>query len=397
MNAKFVLRLFVLIFLLISLSGGISLFSQGFLLEKADREWISLHSEIRVGIHEYPPLVFKNSSKDKYDGISIQYLQLIENLLGVKFKLIPYPAWTDVLTASERKEVDVIFAIQKTPERESFLNFTSPYLSITNMIISRKGINRYSIDDLIGKKVAVVENSALHKYLTQNYPGINLIPVKEEVNALIMVSAYEADASIAEISRISYYFQKELFTNLTIAGPIDFKYEFRFGIRKDYLVLSEMMNKALLSIPDSTGDAIVKNWIDIEEKSIFEEWIFWQVLGGFAGFLILVSILYWNRTLNKLIQYRTRLLNEALIKAESSSRSKSEFLSSMSHELRTPLNAILGFAQLLKSDSDDPLSETQKESLDYIINSGWHLLAMINEVLQLPGLNRVKWCFVWRR
>ena len=59
---------------------------------------------------------------------------------------------------------------------------------------------------------------------------------------------------------------------------------------------------------------------------------------------------------------------------------KSDFLSSMSHELRTPLNAILGFAQLLEMDSPSPI---QERSVGQILKAGWHLLALINEILDL--------------
>jgi signal transduction histidine kinase/AmiR/NasT family two-component response regulator len=61
-------------------------------------------------------------------------------------------------------------------------------------------------------------------------------------------------------------------------------------------------------------------------------------------------------------------------------RAKSDFLSSMSHELRTPLNSILGFAQLLETGS--PLA-SQERSIGQILRAGWHLLALINEVLDL--------------
>lgn len=73
-------------------------------------------------------------------------------------------------------------------------------------------------------------------------------------------------------------------------------------------------------------------------------------------------------------------------KAEQASHAKSEFLSRMSHELRTPLNAVLGFAQLLEGDPDEPLSEFQKESVDQILHAGWHLLTLINEVLDLSRI-----------
>jgi PAS domain S-box-containing protein len=75
-------------------------------------------------------------------------------------------------------------------------------------------------------------------------------------------------------------------------------------------------------------------------------------------------------------------LNEAKTAAESANLAKSEFLSSMSHELRTPLNAILGFAQLMESDVPPP-SLPQKLSINQILQAGWYLLTLINEILDL--------------
>ena len=68
--------------------------------------------------------------------------------------------------------------------------------------------------------------------------------------------------------------------------------------------------------------------------------------------------------------------------AETASLAKSDFLSSMSHELRSPLNAILGFAQLMESASPSPTTG-QKENIAQILKAGWHLLTLINEVLDL--------------
>lgn len=75
-------------------------------------------------------------------------------------------------------------------------------------------------------------------------------------------------------------------------------------------------------------------------------------------------------------------LNDAMALADKANLAKSDFLSSMSHELRTPLSAILGFAQLIESGSPAP-TPSQKRSIDQILQAGWYLLQLINEILDL--------------
>ena len=82
-------------------------------------------------------------------------------------------------------------------------------------------------------------------------------------------------------------------------------------------------------------------------------------------------------------------LESAKSAAEKANLAKSDFLSSMSHELRSPLNAILGFAQLMESESPAP-TESQKESIALILQAGWHLLKLINEILDLAVIESGK-------
>ena len=82
-------------------------------------------------------------------------------------------------------------------------------------------------------------------------------------------------------------------------------------------------------------------------------------------------------------------LHNAMAVAHKANLAKTDFLSNMSHELRSPLNAILGFAQLMESDVT-PQTPTQKESTGQILQAGWYLLNLINEILDLAMIESGK-------
>ena len=89
-----------------------------------------------------------------------------------------------------------------------------------------------------------------------------------------------------------------------------------------------------------------------------------------------------RKRLDQVLQEKNVELESARFVAEKANLAKSDFLSSMSHELRSPLNAILGFAQLMESGSPPP-TPTQRASIDQILQAGWYLLELINEILDL--------------
>ncbi|WP_239795759.1 PAS domain-containing sensor histidine kinase [Candidatus Nitrotoga arctica] len=86
--------------------------------------------------------------------------------------------------------------------------------------------------------------------------------------------------------------------------------------------------------------------------------------------------------LDQVLREKNIELESARAGADKANLAKSDFLSSMSHELRSPLNAILGFAQLMESDSP-PATASQQKSITHILQAGWHLLKLINEILDL--------------
>jgi signal transduction histidine kinase/ActR/RegA family two-component response regulator len=97
--------------------------------------------------------------------------------------------------------------------------------------------------------------------------------------------------------------------------------------------------------------------------------------GGIIGYLLIAT----DNSVRKQVELK---LHAAMAIAEKANLAKSDFLSSMSHELRTPLSAILGFAQLMESGKPAP-TVLQRRSIDQILQAGWYLLDLINEILDL--------------
>jgi PAS domain S-box-containing protein len=128
-----------------------------------------------------------------------------------------------------------------------------------------------------------------------------------------------------------------------------------------------------------------RNWDGSETVVSFNATTFYdrdrKLQGVFAAARDVTELKRFERTLKE----NNLELEGAKVAAEQANLAKSEFLSSMSHELRSPLNAILGFAQLMESDSP-PATDKQKSSIDQILQAGWHLLKLINEILDLAKI-----------
>jgi PAS domain S-box-containing protein len=105
--------------------------------------------------------------------------------------------------------------------------------------------------------------------------------------------------------------------------------------------------------------------------------------GTIRGGVIAFRDINERKRAQSLMEEQALELARAKERAERESRYKSQFLANMSHEFRTPLNAIIGFSELLDEQTMGPLNERQREFVGYVIQGGRHLLALINDILDL--------------
>jgi two-component system, cell cycle sensor histidine kinase PleC len=146
-------------------------------------------------------------------------------------------------------------------------------------------------------------------------------------------------------------------------------------------------NTVLLAIITFASYQAVSLWINPIPREFYISNNFFLVLATGVGlFSAYVQELYIRRAYvgQRIVEEKNRLISEALTEAVRANKSKSEFLATMSHELRTPLNAIIGFSDIIQGELFGPVHNSKYiEYAHDIHDSGAHLLAIINDILDL--------------
>ncbi len=340
-------------------------------LTEAEKQWLADHPILRVGIDiAWPPFEYVDIDGG-YKGMAAEYIALLEERLGVKFLVKKGLDWAQTVDAVKARKLDIFSCVVKTAERSEYMDFTSPYLSFPMVIMTNDKIRYVSgLNALEGKNVAVVKGYVTHEMLKNYYPDIHLITTKNVQEALDMIAYDQVDAFVGNIATASYYIKKGGYTNIKIAGKTPYRFELGLAGRNDWPQLTPILQKALDSITDKERDAIYKRWIAITYEHGFDYDLLWKISAG--GLLLILLIVFWNRTLSKEIKRRraaeTRLteLNQNLeaeverklgeirekdkmLLRQSQMAVMGEMIGVIAHQLKQPLNAV----GLLVQDSQD--------------------------------------------
>jgi len=283
---------------------------------RQERDWLTRHPAILAAPDpDFPPFEYYDE-KGLYRGIAADFIALIEKRLGIHFKIIRLKNWDEVLEKARTRQIDMVTAASRTPQREQYLRFTTSFIELPAAIIVRQNVRQnLTMADLKGMKVSVVYRYAAHDYISNMYPDMNLDLVPDVQTGLSKVSFGMVDAMVANIATVSYNIEKEKITNLRMAGESGFVYRLAFAPCKGNWELNSILEKGLGVITPEEKQKIYRKWITLQQNSWLNSRKFWIGIGGGLGVVLLFAggILVWNRSLRQRVEEKTAALKLKII------------------------------------------------------------------------------------
>jgi hypothetical protein len=361
--------------------------------------------QLRIGIYENPPKVFTSESGDP-SGIFVDIIEAIAELEGWELSYV-HGTWMEGLNRLEAGEIDLMPDVAFSEARGSLYRFHSELvLSDWFQVYASRESGIRSIPDLDGKRVAVLEGSVQEEAFLQIVEGfdlgVTLVPLTDYSGMLDSVSNGFVDAAI-----INRYFGSQnacgsrlvetavIFhpTRLYFAGSQNLSYDVLDALDRRLLEMKRDPGSVYYSsIERLTSQRLpvaVPDWVRILLIAVAIA-LAVSVVSGFMLKHLVNSrtreLRNLNRSMEERISQRTAELEIATEKAMESDTLKSAFLATMSHELRTPLNSIIGFTGILLQELAGPLNDEQRKQLGMVQSSARHLLALINDVLDISKI-----------
>jgi PAS domain S-box-containing protein len=287
-------------------------------LTPEERAWLEAHPLIRVAADtRWAPVEFVDED-GVFKGISIDYLKRLSEMLGVEFQFKKDVTWQAAMDAVESGELDMFSSVALTPKREGRYNFTTPYLSMPISIFAGGDVTYIgNLKALRGKPVAVVEGYAIHEWLRDKHPRIQLVTATSIPAALKMLAAGEVYAFVGNVVTTSYYISELRLNQIKVAGETPYAYDQAMAVRQDWPILAGILQKALDAISQNDRDSIFNRWVSVKYEHGFDYSLLWKIL--IPAFLVVMMFFYWNRRLSKEVTER-KLAEDALKQSRATAR-----------------------------------------------------------------------------
>lgn len=233
-------------------------------LSKEEKLYLSQKKEIKL-CADPNWMPFEQIKNGKLVGISIDYINIISKQINTPFTLIPTANWDQSLSYAKQRKCDIFSLAMETPERKTYMDFTSPYLSVPLVIATK--MDKFfisSVEEILDKKIGIVKGYSFVELLKLQYPKIQLIEVKDIKDGLEKVAKGELYGFIDGLLTIGYVIQKEYFNVLKIGGKLPQSFELGFGVRNDEPILTKILEKAINSIDENTKQNITNKWVNVK-------------------------------------------------------------------------------------------------------------------------------------
>ncbi|MFC1708246.1 transporter substrate-binding domain-containing protein, partial [Planctomycetota bacterium] len=231
-------------------------------LTVGEREWLKAHREITIAFDgDYAPYSFQTEDGE-FNGIAVDFAREMAGRLGIELNVHPDGRWSHLYAAGQRRDVDVIATLVARPERRKSFEFTRPYISLAQYVITAKDnqdISRRT--EIAGRTVALVKGYSTTKHVLEEFTTIKPYYVQDLTEALEAVAAGEADATVAAMGMAQHLIARRGLANLRFA--VHFGQGLskqRFGVRKDWPQLAIILDKALEALGESERLQIFQRW-----------------------------------------------------------------------------------------------------------------------------------------
>jgi signal transduction histidine kinase len=282
-------------------------------LTAEEKQWLAEHPIVRLSPDPNFAPIEEINAKGEYVGMAADYMALIEKKMGFKFTVVTYPSWKQVVSETRRKNVDVLAAVTRSPQREEFLNFARPHIRLPGMIIvSDLTPGTVDIAGLEGMRVASPAGYIWFDLIGNDHPQIRLIETPTLKEGLRDLSFGLFDAVIADPATVTQIIKQEGLSNLRIGGETGYYFDLAFAARKDWPVLHGILQKSVQAISDTEHSIIFDRWIQFNRSTGVSSNLFIGMAVGLVLVILLALVfMFVNRLLRIRVAAQTVELNRA--------------------------------------------------------------------------------------